>query len=296
MIIVDYSQTAISALMADLKGRTDVEISTPLVRHMIVNALRSYKAKFGNEYGNLVIACDSKRYWRRELFPYYKANRKKDRDSSGFDWQSIFEALNQIKSELAQYFPYPVIEVETAEADDIIATLTHWSQDNDLQQFGLDFDPQPVLILSGDHDFAQLQRYKNVKQYSPIHKKWIKADKSPDRMLMEHVLTGDTGDGIPNFLSDDDTLVTEGKRQKPIRKDKLAEWIGLPLDHWDTTPHAANVKRNLSLIDLRKIPEDIQSAIIHNYTMQKDARDKSLLLNYFIDNKMKNMIEYLGDF
>lgn len=294
MILVDYSQTAISTLMAELRGRTDVEISTPLVRHMIINALRSYKVKYGSEFGNIVIACDSKKNWRKEIYPYYKANRKKDRDTSGFDWNSIFEALNQVKHELGEHFPYPVIEVETAEADDIIATLSTWTQQNDLIQQGLEFEPQPVLILSGDHDFAQLQRYKNVKQYSPIQKKWVKID-NPDVALMEHVLSGDKGDGIPNFLSPDDVFVSGG-RQKPIRKKDLEVWKNMKIEEWENTTHITNIKRNLSLIDLRKIPEPIQKSIIHNYEQQKNVRDKSGLLNYFIANKMKNMIDHITEF
>jgi hypothetical protein len=295
MIIVDYSQTAISNLMANLRGRTDAEIDTSLIRHMIINAIRSYKVKFGNDYGDIIIACDNKNYWRKEKFPYYKANRKKDRDSSGFDWHSIFEALNQVKSELSEFFPYPVIEVETAEADDIIATLAMWAQDNELIQQGLDCNPQPVLILSGDHDFTQLQRYSNVSQYSPVHKKWVKPEDKPDVVLMEHVLMGDKGDGVPNFLSPDDVFVSEG-RQKPIRKKDLEEWKKLPLEHWETTPHWKNIERNINMIDLRKIPQDIQEKIIHTYTNDKKGRDKTQLLNYFIANKMKNLIDHITEF
>lgn len=295
MIIVDYSQTAISSLMADLRGRTDAEISTSLIRHMIINAIRSYKVKFGDEFGDIVIACDNKRYWRKDKFPHYKANRKKDRDNSGFDWHAIFEALNQVKSELAQFFPYPVIEVETAEADDIIATLAMWTQDNDLKQQGLDFVAQPVLILSGDHDFTQLQRFDNVRQYSPIHKKWIKAENTPDVILMEHILSGDKGDGVPNFLSPDDVFVSGG-RQKPIRKKDLEEWKKLPISHWETTPHWQNVNRNLDMIDLRRIPENIQQQIIDTYNIERKGRDKTQLLNYFIANKMKNLLDHITEF
>ena len=295
MIIVDYSQTAISTLMAELRGRTDAEISTPLIRHMIVNTLRSYKNKYGAEYGQLVIACDNKRYWRKELFPYYKANRKKDRDTSGFDWHAIFEALNQIKSELSEFFPYPVIEVDTAEADDVIATMCKYTQDHDLVQRGLDIVSQPVLILSGDHDFVQLQRYSNVRQYSSIHRKWLKSESSPDVVLIEHVLSGDRGDGVPNFLSADDTFVTDA-RQRPIRKKDLEEWKKLPIEHWETTPHWNNVKRNLDMIDLRRIPAHIEKSIIHIYEMEKTARDRSQLLNYFIAHKMKNLIEHITEF
>ena len=295
MIITDYSQLAISTLMAELRGRADAEISTPLIRHMIINALRSYKVKYGREFGELVIACDNKHYWRKQMFPFYKANRKKARDTSGFDWNAIFIALNQVKQELAENFPYPVIEVDTAEADDVIAGLVVWSQTHDLVQQGLDEVPQPVLILSGDHDFIQLQRYKNVKQYSPVHKKWIKAGESVDRVLMEHILSGDKGDGIPNFMSPDDVFVAGG-RQAPIRKKDLDLWKDLSIDHWDSTPYANNIKRNSQMIDLLKVPHDITNSVINNYTSQKTVRDKSQLLNYFIAHKMKNLIEHVTEF
>ena len=295
MIIVDYSQTAISTLMAEMRGGSGSNVSLPLVRHMIVNILRSYKNKFGEEYGEIVIACDNKNYWRKQKFPYYKANRKKARDDSGFDWGVIFEALNQIKQELDENFPYPVIEVDTAEADDIIATLVQWSQENDLTRQGLDFEAQPILILSGDHDFAQLQRYSNVKQYSPIFRKWVKNKESAEQELVEKILCGDKGDGVPNFLSDDDTFVS-GKRQRPIRKKDLAEWKKLPLSHWENTEHADRVRRNQEMIDLRNVPNDIQQEIINSYTSQQGKRDRSKLLNYFIANKMKNLMEHITEF
>lgn len=281
--------------MAELRGRTDAEISTPLVRHMIVNAIRSYKNKYGNEFGNIVIACDNKKYWRKKMYPYYKASRKKTRDDSGFDWGAIFEALNLIKQELSEHFPYPLIEVDTAEADDIIASLVVWTQTNDLVQQGLEVVPQPVLILSGDHDFIQLQRYPNVKQYSPVLRKWVQAAGNPEHDLMEHILSGDKGDGVPNFLSPDDVFVSGG-RQKPIKKKDLEEWRKLDVSHWDATSHAVNIKRNQQLIDLRYIPEDVVAGIIHSYVNQKDSRDRRHLLNYFITHKMKNLMENITEF
>jgi len=294
MIIVDYSQTAISTLMAELRGRTDAEISLPLVRHMIINAIRSYKKRFGEEYGEIVLACDNKHYWRKRDYPFYKANRKKARDDSGFDWSAIFEALNQIKQEISENFPYPVVEVHTAEADDVIASLVEWTQDNDLVQIGLGYEPQPVLILSGDHDFAQLQKYKNVSQYSPIFKKWVKS-KNPEKELVEKILLGDKGDGIPNFLSDDDTFI-EGKRQKPIRKKDLNLWTEQPITVWDGTPHESNVRRNTALIDLSYIPSGLKEDVINNFIEQKGVRDRSKLLNYFIAHRMKNLMDHITEF
>jgi hypothetical protein len=299
MIIVDFNQTAISTLMAELAGRTDVEIRKDLIRHMIINAIRSYRVKFGEKYGELVIACDNRKYWRKDKFPYYKASRKKARADSGFDWKLIFDTLAEIRAELHQFFPYQVIDVEGAEADDVIATLAQWSQTNNLRQDGMFGEPQPepVLILSGDHDFVQLQRFKNISQFSPIHKKWIKPESSINAYLMEHIIKGDKGDGIPNILSPDDCFVTE-TRQKPVSSKKLAEWVKIAPDdfhqHVDDAA-ARNFNRNRYLIDFDCIPDAVRNGIVEAWTTQP-RKDRSQLLNYFIENKMKNMIEHLGEF
>lgn len=299
MIIVDFNQTAISTLMAELAGRTDVEIRKDLIRHMIVNAIRSYRVKFGEKYGEMVIACDNRKYWRKDKFPYYKASRKKARADSGFDWKLIFDTLAEIRAELHQFFPYQVIDVEGAEADDVIATLAVWTQTNNLVQDGMfgEAEPEPVLILSGDHDFIQLQRYKNISQFSPIHKKWIKPDGSINAYLMEHIIKGDKGDGIPNILSPDDCFVTE-TRQKPVSSKRLAEWIKCLPDEFEAqidVDTARNFNRNRYLIDFDCIPDTVRNGIVEAWTTQP-RKDRSQLLNYFIENRMKNMLEHIGDF
>ncbi len=300
MIIVDFNQTAISTLMAELAGRTDVEIRKDLIRHMIINAIRSYKVKFGAEFGELVIACDNRKYWRKDKFPYYKASRKKARQDSGFDWKLIFDTLSEIKAELHQFFPYQVIDVQGAEADDVIAILTLWTQTNGFKSaeglFG-EPEPQPVLILSGDHDFIQLQKYKNVSQFSPIHKKWIKPDQSIQHYLMEHIIKGDKGDGIPNILSADDTFTTDA-RQRPITTKKMEPWLSINPDEFTThvdTETARNFQRNRYLIDFEYIPDTVRNNIITAWQTQP-RKDKSQLLNYFMEHRMKNLIDSLGDF
>jgi hypothetical protein len=300
MIIVDFNQTAISTLMAELAGRTDVEIRKDLIRHMIINAIRSYKVKFGAEFGELVIACDNRKYWRKDKFPYYKASRKKARQDSGFDWKLIFDTLSEIRAELHQFFPYQVIDVEGAEADDVIAVLALWTQTNDFKNsvglFG-EPEPQPVLILSGDHDFIQLQKYKNVSQFSPIHKKWIKPDQSIQHYLMEHIIKGDKGDGIPNILSADDTFTTDA-RQRPITTKKMEPWLSINPDEFTThvdTETARNFQRNRYLIDFEYIPDTVRNNIIGAWQTQP-RKDRSQLLNYFMEHKMKNLIDSLGDF
>jgi 5'-3' exonuclease len=293
MIVVDFNQTAISNLMMEVGGRNDVEIQVPLLRHMILNSIRSYKQKFGKEYGELVIACDNQNYWRREYFQYYKAGRKKAREDSGFDWKTIFEALNLIRSEIDVFFPYKVINVDGAEADDIIAVLAEWSQTNDTNNLLFE-DPKPFLVLSGDHDFIQLQKYSNVKQFSPVQKKYVKPDISPEKYIFEHIIRGDKGDGVPNVLSADDSIVNN-VRQKPIRQDKIDVWYkdfeAMPKD----ADFIKNYERNKKLVSFDSIPDKIKNAIINSY-VEKPQKDKSKLLNFFIEHKMKNMLELIEEF
>jgi len=296
MIVVDYNQTAISNLMAEIGGRTDVEMNIPLLRHMILNSLRGYKQKFGNEFGELVIACDNMKYWRREVFPLYKAGRKKAREQSGFDWKLIFETLNKIREEIDQYFPYKVINVHGAEADDIIAVLAEWSQTNDLKNENpfMEGDPKPFLVISGDHDFIQLQRYKNVKQFSPIQKKYVKPVTTPERYVLEHTIRGDKGDGIPNAFSADDCLVN-GIKQKPISTKKLEGWLDDPTTMPNDDDFVTRYNRNKVLVDFRYIPENLKNEIL-DYFVNSPAKNKSKMLNFFIENKMKNMLELIEDF
>jgi len=294
MIVVDYSQVIISNLMAEIGNRTDVEIETGLLRHMVINSIRSYKVKFGKEYGELVIACDSRKYWRKQHFPNYKGNRKKSREDSGFNWPLIFDSINLIKEELKEHFPYRVIEVEGAEADDIIASLVFWSAENDHMEGTLVPEPSPFLILSGDHDFNQLQKYKHVKQYSPVMKKFLKPETTPQKYLIEHIIKGDRGDGIPNVFSSDDCIMT-GERQKPVSSAKLEGWMNDPSTMPTDEAFIRNYQRNKLLVDLDMIPKEIQEEIINTFT-NCQPKGKGQLLNYFIANKMKQMIEHIEEF
>ena len=296
MIVIDYNQVAIGAFMAEVRGRTDVEVNLPLLRHMIVNTIRSYNKKHREEFGGLVIACDNRHYWRRQVFPFYKAGRKASRESSGMDWSTIFESLNIVRDELSEVFPYPVINVDGAEADDVIGTLAEYSQTigEPGPLFADEITPEPYLIVSGDHDFKQLQKYSNVKQWAPAQKKWVTLPETAEQYLMEHIIKGDKGDGIPNMLSADDVFV-KGVRQSPVRKKVLAEWKLMSPQDFVTGETAHGWNRNSLLIDLTKTPEDIKESIKHSYTTQTN-KDKSALLNYFNTNKMRTMVDVIDEF
>lgn len=283
MQIVDLNQTMISNLMAQIGNHTNIKIEEDLLRHMILNSIRGYNHKFRAQYGEMVIACDDKRYWRKSLFPYYKARRSEDREKSELDWNAIFLILNKVRDELKAYFPYRVVQVETAEADDVIGSLCH--------EFGN--TSEKILIISGDKDFRQLQSYMNVQQYDPVRKKFLK-ENNPDRYLKEHILKGDRGDGIPNFLSKDDTFVVKG-RQKPLRQTKIDIWLEQQPETFCDENMLRNYKRNQQLVDLNFIPMHIRQGVLESYNSQAGkGRDK--LFNYFIENKLRNLISDLDQF
>ena len=285
MIIVDLNQVMLSNLLMQLGNHTNAQLEENMVRHMILNSLRSYRSKFKDEYGELVIACDNTNYWRKKIFPYYKANRKKNIESSELDWKNIFECLNKIRAELKEYFPYKVLDVESAEADDIIATL--------VTKFGSGLNTgEKILILSGDKDFIQLHTYSNVSQYDPTRKKWIKHE-DPERFLHEHILKGDAGDGVPNVLSPDNCFVV-GDRQRPLTAKKMEKIMGTDLNEMESNI-ARNYSRNAQLIDLSFTPETIREKVMEQFNSQEN-RDRSKLLTYFINNKLKNLTEHLGEF
>ena len=279
-ILVDMNQISVASVMMHLHMTKQTKPDEDMVRHMILNSLRMYRMKFCDEYGELVLCYDSKHYWRRDYYPEYKHNRKKGRESSANDWDAIFEVLNAVKAELKEFFPYKHLEVDGAEADDIIAALCG----------ELEFDNGKTLILSGDKDFIQLQKFRNVTQYSPITKKFINGI-DPDIYLSEHVLRGDSSDGVPNVLSPDNTFV-DGLRQNPLSKKKIATMVEgvFPNDEVKR-----NFQRNKKLIDLKESPPELFMECIKEY-QEAPAGDRSKLLNYFTQKRLRNLVESINEF
>ena len=284
MILVDMNQVTLSNLMVQLGGNKNVE--PDFVRHMVLNSLRSYRSRFQGEYGELVLCYDNKTNWRRDYFPNYKFSRRKDRKQSKLDWNQIFDTLHMIRDELVEYFPYKVLEVENAEADDIIASVV----------FHIAKEPknyEKVLILSSDKDFIQLQKYNFVTQYSPIQKQFVNGV-DPTTYIREHILKGDRSDGVPNFLSPDNTFVDE-LRQRPMSKRKIETWIDLEPSDYCNEEMMRNYQRNRTLIDLSYIPDDIKEKCTQTFLDAPEGSRKHLL-NYFIKKKLKSLMENIGDF
>ena len=285
MILVDLNQVLLSGIMAQLASQKNVKLEESLIRHMVLNVLRTNVNKF-REYGEVVLCCDNRNYWRKAVFPFYKAGRKKAREKSDLDWHLIFDILAKLKVELRENFPYKVIDVDGAEADDIIGTLVprHIMHEN-------------ILILSSDGDFLQLQAYNGrskykVKQFNPALKKYVVSE-DPIMDLKEKIIRGDKGDGIPNIISPSDCFVRD-VRQTPITKGKLEKFLAEHYSQYDSVANTGYT-RNQLLIDLELIPGDIKDKIINTYDEVKPA-SRSKLLNYFIENRLKTLIEVIEEF
>ena len=280
MILLDFSQTMIGSFMA--MGKGNVVVEEDLLRHTVLNTIRQYKQTHRHIYdsgmGGLVICCDSAKNWRKDSFPEYKANRKKKREDDTTDWKSLFQFLDEMIEDLRNYFPYKVMKVERAEADDIIAVLNEYVATN------------PTLIISSDKDFIQLQKYEGVQQWSPLTKDFVKGD--PEASLWEKLVKGDTGDGVPNILSSDDTFITEGKRQRPITTKKLELWKE-DRSSWTEEMHR-NFHRNETMVDLSKTPESIRINITNQYRQQTPKHGR--LMEYFVEKRLKNLMEHISEF
>ena len=281
MILVDFSGIAIANIAINKVN------DEGMLRHMMINSLRMYRSKFKDQYGELVLAIDAGNNWRRNYYPQYKANRKKSRKESDFDWNEAFRILDLVQTEIRQNFPYKVIKIDECEADDVIGTIVA-----NTQEFG---QYEDVMIISSDHDFKQLQKYPNVKQFSPLLKKPVVED-NPRSNLIEKILTGDAGDGVPNVLSHDDVFVN-GERQTPLSRKKkdaiiedLTEGELLYAASW-----YRNYCRNKTLIDLTETPDRLKNKIISEFNSQDQWKNKGLVLPYLINNNMKMMIESIEE-
>ena len=283
MILLDFSNIIVGSIMVSHKIPDTERFGEDFIRHLVLNSIRSYRNKYKNKYGEIVICTDFHSSWRKEVFPFYKAHRKVERDKQkaekGMDWSALFETINKIIIEIDTFFPYKVIRVEHAEGDDVIAVLSRTFKEKS-------------LIVSSDKDFSQLYKYKWIRQFSPMKQKMLNSI-DPIMYLKEHIIRGDKGDGIPNILSNDDCIVS-GVRQKSISKKKIVNWL-------DQDPHDFNDEmkrgwiRNKILIDFDLIPKNIATAILEQYNEEKKYQ-QGQLINYFIKNRLKYLMENMGDF
>lgn len=295
IVLSDFSQTVISSVAVhadEFKG----ENTKDLIKHIALNQILALKKKFG---GTQILCCDSRSYWRREQFPYYKGHRKHAKEDSTLDWNMVFETINELKEELKENFPYMVLEVEGAEADDLIACLVKYFDENELENTGLIEEPQQIIISSTDGDFQQLQKYRQVQQWNNVQKKMIKC-KNPKMHLIEHTVTGDDGDNVPNICTGDWWAKAradgESTRAKSFMKARLQDFYNKGIDACKDEEERRNYRRNEMLVDLDCIPESINSRIVSAYLNYEIKGSKSKIFNYLTAHRMKQLMSSYSDF
>lgn len=281
MILLDNNQIVLASIFVGLKN--DPNVSEDLIRHQVLNSYRMIRRLFNEEYGELVICQDSSNSWRKKFFSNYKANRSKSHAESDYNWDEIYRILNIVRDEVRDNFPYKNMRVENCEADDIIAILvknyTH---------------SEKIVIVSNDKDFQQLQIYPGVKQYSTMRKEFLECN-YPRSFLAEHIMRGDSGDGIPNILSDDDVFINDEKRQNRLTSKKMEDMIRVA-PNFTEDKLLRNWERNSTLIDFVNIPAEIETRILDEYAKPTVVSDRSKVLPYMINNKLKNLISIIEEF
>lgn len=297
IILSDFSQMMISSFAAQAKDLKDGD-TKDLIKHIALNQLLALKKKFN---GRMILCCDSKSYWRRDEFPYYKGHRKhhREKDNSFLDWKLVFETLDELKTELVENFPYMVLEVQGAEADDIIAVLTYYFDENELVNTGLIEEPDQIIICSTDEDFQQLQKFRNVQQWNNVQKMMMVC-KNPKQFLIEHICSGDTGDNIPNIMTGDwwakARADNEPTRAKAFATARFKDFYNKGYDACTNEEEQRNFRRNEKLIDFDFIPKAIYNEIINSYLRYEIKGSKAKVFKYLQDRRMKLLLASAQDF
>jgi 5'-3' exonuclease len=320
MILIDYSGTAITQIMGALQGDNTAVIEPDTFRHLYLYNLLEVKKKYGKRFGNIVFGVDNKQYWRKAMYPHYKCYRKKTKEDQGYDWNMIHHCMDTLKAELTEVFPYPVIDAPFAEADDVIYTMAEWSHLNSGKEdmFG-EREPEQTLVIASDTDLVHCQKFPEVKQLSPYTKEQVlpvlersvkgvkEKYKVPlDHFLIDHILTGDSGDSIPNILTEDDFFAKKladpdtKVRQASVTAKIKEFYLNQLEEHGEIREYRSkeeekNFKRNKRLVDLAEIPQRVKDKVLAVYHEQT-GKDRSKLLDYFTQHRLKNLLDDIQEF
>lgn len=244
IVLIDFMNIAIrNAFIAVSKDPEDNRRWTIWADKTIGNII-DMVSKFKAD--RLVICVDSKGsgYWRKEVFPEYKAHRSKYRKDAKIDFSSLNDAITSFVERVSKILTNVyVMRIDRAESDDLIAVITkhHGSQ-------------AKIVIVSGDRDFCQLQtRFHDVHQFDWTQKKFVLVP-DPLNHIDQKVITGDRNDGIPP--------IKRGMGPKTAKK-----YIdsGVNIMECSDKQMVDNYKRNRLLIDFDFIPDDIRDEILSEY-------------------------------
>lgn len=289
-ILLDFSQIVLSACHVFENELSvynqDKDGAKNILRHVILSQILHWRTKYHDSYGEVIVCCDGKNYWRKNIFPQYKANRKKAKRESIIDWGLVFGMMDTLIEDLRSFFTYKVLKVDGAECDDVISTLIRSAREN-----GSD---EPFMIVSADKDFLQLQRFPRVWQVSPMRKTAV-VSKNPEADLAEKIIRGDAGDGIPSVLNDDCAYVDETYKSSRMSRKMFERLMSEGYDNCSDRVIKAHWERNRTLIDFRFIPAEITSAILKRFA-EPPQGNKVKMFNYLTEKRCYKLLDRIEDF
>lgn len=109
----------------------------------------------------------------------YKGNRVKDPEM-----EHLFKVLDDFKKLAIEHTSIHVLQRDELEGDDLISGYAQYFCEED-----------EVTILSGDKDFKQLLKHKNVKLLNPDDGKY-REEPDPIFFIFEKCIRGDSGDNV----------------------------------------------------------------------------------------------------
>lgn len=309
MILFDFSQIIHNNLYSfkEQMIAEGLETTFGFLKHRTISMILSISNKYRDER-EIVLCADDRNTWRKDVHPYYKGRRKLRRKTDSFPWDEFYEHLNKFEEELKENFPFNFIKINKAEGDDVIGSLVYYINKTK--------PSEKIIIVSNDKDFKQLHFSSMIKQYDPKEKVEINT-LNPKNELMWLILNGDSNDDVLNVKTTDaDTLVNPDKRQITMwKEEKVWQHIcnntvmdELLVDVKDSKTKKIkvsreqlleNFKRNQKLVDLSKVPVDIQKEIIYKYEENKERipeMSKMNLMQFFIKNRMVVLSDKINDF
>jgi hypothetical protein len=122
-------------------------------------------------FKNIFFISDSRRNWRKDIFPNYKIQRKKN---ININWEYVFDVFDDIKDYMSKYKNSFVYKIDNLEGDDIISYIVNKENNNGYSNFIVGNDSDLFQLIKFSDDFINLMyndQYKKDILYLPVNYK-----------------------------------------------------------------------------------------------------------------------------
>lgn len=265
-LILDLSNLVWITKYSTMKGNSP--FSRELIIHDFLLQIRALEMKYKAD--GILVACDERNLWRKEIYPEYKGQRDKKRDPH---YEEVRGIMDELKDFFNNFTKIPAISVPRNEADDVIAIASRIST-------------QKNVIVSSDKDFIQLINDKTILYSPPLRAERETKDKEFE--LFEKCIRGDSGDNVFSAYPRVRTKVLEAVWGDELAMANLFE----TKRKIDGRKVGEVYEFNKSLIDLDMIPQDHQDTISDKIIEEVSNGSKFNylgMLRFFGQNNLKKL-------